>query len=293
MKIFDDLYYFYKIVRAGSLRKAAIVLDIEQGSLSYALTRLEGKMNSKLMIRKKTGIELTLDGKRLYNKVVDQYASLDQVVNDFGGTHLPQIQNELKIITTTGVVSLLIIPAIKNFLEDYPDVKIVVETIDGEVTFNETDADIGILPTVVDGNELSKKHICTVVSKMFCSQEYINKYGKPTSLDDLKNHRFISYYSSKTGYKGDVDWHLKYNNFSQSSLKINSAVSQFYAAKHGLGILAIPREFPNIHDSLIELFDDSISQSVEVFFITRRNYKNMLIDKFFQYVRNKFNIVVE
>ena len=54
-----------KIAELGSISKAATALDYTQPGLSYILSSFEEELGFKLFIRKRSGIKLTEDGKKV------------------------------------------------------------------------------------------------------------------------------------------------------------------------------------------------------------------------------------
>lgn len=283
MKIYDDLYLFYITAKSPSLSAAAKKMGADLSSLSCAISRLEKRLNKKLLIRKRTGLELTESGTALYQRISTNYSNLSSLISEYITTDLSTDYEEIKILTTTGVLATLLVNVIEKFKNDFPTTLINLETYDGPVNFTSTNADIGILPTVIDADNVNKKKVATLTSQMFCSEIYREKYGEPQSLDELKKHTFIGYYNSSTGYKGNVDWHLKYSKTGEADIKINLASAQIYAAEKGLGILAIPREMP-MSQHMIPLFPER-SIAIDVFTITRRDEKNSKVDTFVEYVK--------
>ena len=62
----QQLEYFVAIADAGSLNKAADKLFLTQPSLSKAIANLEDEIHVKVFTRSKSGVELTEEGKKLY-----------------------------------------------------------------------------------------------------------------------------------------------------------------------------------------------------------------------------------
>lgn len=60
-----DLEYFTEIAATKNISRAAERLGISQPTLSMAIQRLETNIGAKLLIRSKTGVQLTRAGKRL------------------------------------------------------------------------------------------------------------------------------------------------------------------------------------------------------------------------------------
>lgn len=60
-----DLTYFLEVAQVGTITRAAERLGIRQPSLSMAIQRLEKRFGTELLIRSKSGVELTRAGKLL------------------------------------------------------------------------------------------------------------------------------------------------------------------------------------------------------------------------------------
>ncbi len=63
-----DLRYFCEVARAGNISRAAERLGISQPSLSTAVQRLERRFGCDLLLRSRTGVELTREGRLLVSR---------------------------------------------------------------------------------------------------------------------------------------------------------------------------------------------------------------------------------
>lgn len=68
---FVDLTYFYETACSLNFSRAAAKLGVSQPTLSYAIGRLETKLNTSLFIRHSQGVTLTLPGQRLQIHVAE------------------------------------------------------------------------------------------------------------------------------------------------------------------------------------------------------------------------------
>ena len=246
----EKLRIFYHVIKAGSLLKASHVLDKNSSTISKHLSDLEEDLNKKLYIRKHHRLELTEDGRELFSVAQKTIPVLEEAEyyfkkekhNSFG----------LTIVTTTGVIGIWLIRKIKVFLELYPNVRIKIITTNEDVDFRTSKADIGILPKQHDLSQVTHRKVHTVHSKLFASRGYLEKCGTPKTLEDLKNHKLIGFYSDFQGNIGNVDWHLTKNmnsHLQESWLTVNSAFFQFEAACQDLGIMTVAKEFEYLKGS--------------------------------------------
>ncbi len=63
---YRHLFYFWRIAKAGSIAKARKEMGLSQPALSLQLKRLERDLGKKLLARGRSGVELTLDGRFVF-----------------------------------------------------------------------------------------------------------------------------------------------------------------------------------------------------------------------------------
>lgn len=90
-----ELYrIFVEVVKEGNITKASEKLNVSQPAITKQIKNLEEQLSMKLLERKSKGVELTLEGKKLYEKiknpieelnVIDRQACKEKVINI--GTH--------------------------------------------------------------------------------------------------------------------------------------------------------------------------------------------------------------
>lgn len=65
---FDLIKIFIYVAKYQSFLKAGMALHLTQSAVSQSITRLENNLSIKLFKRNKSGIELTNEGKLLYDE---------------------------------------------------------------------------------------------------------------------------------------------------------------------------------------------------------------------------------
>ncbi|MBS0271436.1 MAG: LysR family transcriptional regulator [Proteobacteria bacterium] len=280
----EKLRSFYYVIKEGSLLKAAVVLEKNHTTLSKHLTDLEKTYKIKLFVRKRKRLELTDKGEKLFKLAQQTIPNLENGATEILAP-IHTESNKLRIITTTGVIGIWLIKKIKTLAEEFPDLKIAIITTNADIDFETSKADIGILPKQTSKG-LSQKKIRTHHLQLFASPEYLKKYGVPKSLDDLRNHKLISFYSDFEGNVGNVDWHLKRglpdHTLRESFLSINSGFLVLEAGRQGLGIISIVEEFEHLKNTdLVKVLPEEIGSVIDIFFVRRADAVPTKIQKRF------------
>ena len=278
----DILRTFYYVIKEDSIIKAANSLGKTRSTISKQLSSIEKYYNGSLYDKKKKTFILTEKGKHLFKVVQNYIPNLENEALDLKewGTH----SNNLKIITTAGTMGIWLIRKIELLLAEFSNLNVSIVTTNGEIDFKNTTADIGILPKIFADN-LHQVKVKTVNCKLFASPAYLERYGVPKKIEDLENHKLISFYSEYEGYIGNIDWHLKKglsdDQQRKTQIRVNSAFLIFEAACRGLGIITIGEDFEYLENSnLINIMPD-LSESFDAFYVTRKSSLQTKLQKRF------------
>lgn len=289
MIIYKDLYAFFVTAQCKTINNAAKQLNTNSASIGVHIKRLEEKYGHQLVIRKSVGLELTKEGHDLFNKISKHYTELGHVISQefHKGVQAPFLE-EIKVLSTTGIVGFLLSRAIQEFHHDFPEIRIKVTTHEGPYDFGGGNYDVGVLPTFIDNPQaITKIELTTLKVTMLCSKEYLKEYGTPKSLDDLKDHKFIGYYTSASGPRGNIDWHLKYSRTGEANIQYGHLTGLIELAHAGLGIIAgTPGVAPNL-EGLRTLFPEVYSK-VDLFAIKSRYKQSQNIDNFIKYIKKYY-----
>lgn len=123
--IYDFDYYriFYSAAKHKNITSAANELYLSQPTISRGIQKLEHELGCTLFIRTKQGVELTNEGKLLYQHVDAAFEHLE-VAED----KLKQIKDlkhgSIHISATEMTMQYFLLPYLEKFKEDYPDIRI-------------------------------------------------------------------------------------------------------------------------------------------------------------------------
>lgn len=120
-----------KIAELGSISKAATALDYTQPGLSYILSSFEEELGFKLFIRKRSGIKLTEDGKKVL-KYCKEMLDAENKINDLIIAKDMMSAGVIKIGAFASALVSFIPKAVKEFSVRYPNIRIHIEEYQAE-----------------------------------------------------------------------------------------------------------------------------------------------------------------
>lgn len=124
----NHLKYFYKVCLCGSLTEAAEHLYISQPSVSSAIKSLENEFGISLFKRTHSGMQLTPEGKVLFEackELLSHAAQVENIMKDLGDK-----RKKLRLGIPPMIGSLLLPKIYRDFCCLYPDINLEI-TEDG------------------------------------------------------------------------------------------------------------------------------------------------------------------
>lgn len=178
--------YFYQSALDSSIRKASQNLNINSSAIVRQIQKLEDRLQSKLFIRNARGLELTEEGKLLFD-----HLSIQNETNQNFLSNLKQNKTsttgEINISTGETFAVQFLSPIISKFRKVYPDVKIKIssrqpETIIDNLITNKTDFGISFAKNLP--STLKTIYVCNFPMGMLCSPAHILANKTEISLED-------------------------------------------------------------------------------------------------------------
>ncbi|MCC2686415.1 MAG: LysR family transcriptional regulator [Paenibacillaceae bacterium] len=114
---------FLYTARCRNLTKASQELHITQPSVSYAIKQMEERLGLKLFHRLSKGVELTEEGRALFNYVEQSFSLLDTAQKHL--QNLKQLnEGEIRIGASDSLIKHLLLPQLNAFHKEYPGIRI-------------------------------------------------------------------------------------------------------------------------------------------------------------------------
>jgi DNA-binding transcriptional LysR family regulator len=184
---------FVSAAEAGSFATAATALGLTRSAVAKAVSRLEQQTGTRLFQRTTRVVTLTNEGQALYARATDTIRELEAALDDLAGRG-EEPRGVLKMTAPDAYGRIRVLPALTKFLTSWPK-------LEADITFNDRTVDVVAegydLALRVGASDVGQDLISRVLARhrvSFCaSPEYLARYGKPETLDDLKEHACLQF----------------------------------------------------------------------------------------------------
>ena len=191
------------VVEGGSFVKAAELIGITDSGVSRAISRLEGRLNVRLLDRTTRSVTFTDEGRRFYEEVKPHLNAIEDAAAVASGA-TSAVRGRLKVDIDPFFLPLVLAGRLGAFCERYPELSIefltsehvgdlVSEGIDLAIRFGQPR-----LASLV-ARKLIEAPILTVAAP-----RYLKRHGKPTHPRELTRHRCLQFLDPYTGRP--FDW---------------------------------------------------------------------------------------
>ena len=179
---------FEAAARHGNFTKAAQELNVSQPAVSRQVRALEEALGVMLFHREHRRVALSEAGETYYNAVVSGFETIVTA-----GQSITQTlgSERITIYANYGFASYWLMPRLSKFQAVYPDVEIVVRTVEEEQPLSKRDLEIAI--RFGDGNWRDGTSQLLFRENGFpvCSPSYFERASTLATVEDLPQHRLL------------------------------------------------------------------------------------------------------
>lgn len=185
-----EMTAFVRSVDTGGFSAAARELGLTPSALSKLVTRLEDRLGARLLQRSTRRLHLTPEGEAFYLRSRKILSDIDAAENEVvqAGV-LPKGLLRVHCGSAFGMHQFA--PAIPEFLDCYPDVKLEL-TIDDQAPGNlEEGIDLAIRIGALDESSMVARRICNLERVICAAPDYLSRFGTPKNPDELQQHNCL------------------------------------------------------------------------------------------------------
>lgn len=192
-----DLYKtFYYVGKCGSITSAAKALYVTQPSVSHAIQTLERELDCRLLIRSPKGVELTPEGKQLYQSVAKACETIFKAEQK-----LEASKNLSEGLITIGASETtlhhFLMPYLADFRKNYPNIRLkLFNSSTPQMIHSLLNGTTDFAVLIMDRNyrqeELSVTHLSDFQDYFIAGNDFSRLKDCRISLEELLNYPLVS-----------------------------------------------------------------------------------------------------
>ncbi|WP_262693295.1 LysR family transcriptional regulator [Kordiimonas aquimaris] len=228
---------FLATVEEGSLSAAARQLGLTQPTLGRQVSALEEALDVVLFERIGKSLVLTPSGIELSEHVRAMYEAASRMSLTASGQS-QTIEGKVNITASDIMSAYILPPALKQLRETAPLIEINVVATNDIRDLQLREADIAVRHVRPEQPDLIAKLIGDGAGAFYASKQYLDKYGRPETEDDLSDHDFIGFGDNTRMIDALNQMGLK---LSKKNFRVGSAsgLVAWEMARNGLGIIVM------------------------------------------------------
>jgi DNA-binding transcriptional LysR family regulator len=282
----EQIKTFLAIYHSGSFQKASEELFIPQPTVSQRILQLEKSMGKQLIIRRKSGNQLTPEGKAFYPYALKILEVLEQgqVAVDKAAR---QEEVQLEIGCTNSLSNLFLFYVLENFMGYFPQTNVKVHSFSTSNvihairmgTFN-----LGVTRYSIEDSELSFRLLNSEHIYFIVSHKHPWAKRSSVSLQDIERHPLIMYQEGKQ-YRETIEFAFKRMNLTLNiKYEMNNLelIKQMVAGNYGATLFApsyMGHEIAN--NTLVPIPIDANPFPIRQTFVIYNKEKLNAVDKLF------------
>jgi len=254
----NRMLLFAKVVESNSFSETARGLGIGKSAVSMQINRLEEELGVKLLNRTSRHLSLTEAGKHYYQSC----ARIAEEVN-FANEQIKTLQDEvsgiLRITCPVGFGNKVLVPAIKNFLTEHPNIEIDLDLNDENVDLSKHGFDLAIRIAELPDSSMICRRLFDAPLVLCATPQYLESNDMPTSIEDLNNHPWVLFSHTPSRLKYEHNGQ-EYIINTKGRVKVNNETARLNLALSHLGLALMP-----IYDAWESIQEGKLTRLLENF----------------------------
>jgi DNA-binding transcriptional LysR family regulator len=292
----NDYFYFVHVVEKQGFSPAARALDMPKSRLSRHVSKLEERLDIKLIQRTSRQFKVTESGRIFYQHakaLLQEMEAAEAAIQ----SRKAALSGRITMSCSVGVAQFAVKDLVLQFLADHPKIELVQQVTNQNIDLVSSGIDLAIrghTDTLPDSS-IIQRHLTTVSWHLFASSSYLVRTGIPKSPYELFKRQSLKVgwqpasghwtLQDKEGLKTTVPFSPQLCSDDMSTLKS--------AAIEGLGIVSLPayvcrKEIEN--GSLVRVLPNWVSGKAQLSLLTpSRKGQSPSVRKFSDFLLNSLD----
>jgi len=229
---------FATVVRCGSFAAGARALGLTRAVVSHHVRRLEAKLGMPLAQRSTRNFSLTPAGEAFR---VHCERLLDEAQDGIRGMELLRAEprGEVRITCSHHFGNKRILPALLAFRRRYPSIRLHIAMNDANIDLVQRGIELAVRAGPLADSDLVARRLASEPTALCASPAYLRRHGLPTTLEALRQHRWVVYPPTQRSMAAMLDGQAV-EIAIHGDITTDSAASRLAFVLAGEGIARLP-----------------------------------------------------
>jgi DNA-binding transcriptional LysR family regulator len=230
---------FLQVVDSGSFSAAAAEIGVSVATVARQVNSLEARLGVQLLHRTTRTLSLTEPGTHYCERIREVLRIYDGVKREVA-SYQKDVKGLLRVHLRHSVGNQVIVPALPQFLEKHPNIKLDVTLTDLREDLVAQGVDVAVWLGSLEDSSLIARRLTPGRRLVCCSPAYAAKRGLPEHPGDLSQHNCIVYRAKSY----DSSWRFTKDGSTTSvavsgNLESESSAVLMTSALNGLGFVML------------------------------------------------------
>jgi len=225
---------FLAVAQSGSLSKAARQLGQSQPTLGRQIKQIEQQLGVSLFARQPRGLNLTETGAALL-PAAQRMAEAMRELSLIAAGREDALHGTVRVTCSEAVAHYLMPEIIATIRLAEPQISIELAPTDSTENLLFREADIAVRMYRSEQLDVITRHIGDLRIGVYAAHSYLDRHGKPATLEDLVKHDFVGYDKNEMILRGmhQIGWDVSRDFFA---VRCDNQATYWELVRAGCGI---------------------------------------------------------
>ena len=235
----NDLRYFLAVAREGSTLAGARTLGTSQTTVARRIAALEEVLGIRLFEKRQAGYVLTPAGQELLDKARRVEVSAE-AFTEAASARTRDLTGSVRITSEEIYALSLISPLLRDLHDLHPEIMVELDTSSGLRDLGAGEADIALRSSSSEQPAgLVGRRLGVDDWTLYCSRDYAERHGRPTSIKELKRHAIVGGGGAKL-WEHYQAWLRSMDLEDRVAMHHASSTGLLSAIRSGFGVAVLP-----------------------------------------------------
>lgn len=267
----DDIRIFLALARTGHLKESARRVGLNSTTVSRRIARLSDSLGEGLFDQYSGGYSLTARGAQL----LQDAEKIEAVMLSIKEEKRPQKLAGRVRVSVSEAFGLFLAANIADFHFRYPGVEVdLAVSSAGRLNPSKREADIAIGVRRPIRGLVAVRKLFTAVTRLYCAESYLERYGPIRSIDELGSHSLVGYIADLV-YTNELNYLAELGLDLEPTIRCSSILAQEELVAGGAGVGMLPQFRASTHANLVALFPEEIHVHRDLWLIVNQDARKL------------------